>query len=52
MGSLRILIVNVTLASRTGTETALRDLALGLKTTGHKPMMYSPELGAAPGLHD
>jgi hypothetical protein len=45
MGSLRILIVNVTLASRTGTETALRDLALGLKTTGHKPMVYSPELG-------
>ena len=42
---MRILIVNVTLASRTGTETALRDLALGLKTTGHKPMVYSPELG-------
>ena len=45
MGSLRILIVNVTLASRTGTETALRDLAFGLKTAGHKPMVYSPELG-------
>ena len=45
MGSLRILIVNVTLASRTGTETALRDLALGLKATGHRPMVYSPELG-------
>lgn len=45
MGSLRILIVNVTLASRTGTETALRDLALGLRTAGHKPMVYSPELG-------
>ena len=45
MGSLRILLVNVTLATRTGTETALRDLALGLRTTGHKPMVYSPELG-------
>jgi Glycosyltransferase Family 4 len=45
MGSLRILIVNVTLASRTGTETALRDLAFGLKTAGHKPIVYSPELG-------
>lgn len=45
MGSLRILIVNVTLASRTGTETALRDLALGLSATGHQPMVYSPELG-------
>jgi hypothetical protein len=45
MGSLRILIVNVTLASRSGTETALRDLALGLRTTGHRPMVYSPELG-------
>jgi hypothetical protein len=42
---LRILIVNVTLAGRTGTETALRDLALGLKVRGHQPMVYSPELG-------
>ena len=42
---MRILIVNVTLASRTGTETAVRDLALGLSTTGHQPMVYSPELG-------
>jgi glycosyltransferase involved in cell wall biosynthesis len=42
---LRILIVNVTLAGRTGTETALRDLALGLKVRGLQPMVYSPELG-------
>ncbi len=42
---MRILIVNVTLASRTGTETALRDLALGLKTAGHELAVYSPELG-------
>jgi len=45
MASLRILIANVTLAGRTGTETALRDLALGLKRTGHQPIVYSPELG-------
>lgn len=45
MRNLRILIVNVTLASRTGTETALRDLALGFKAIGHEPMVYSPELG-------
>ena len=43
--SLRVLIVNVTLASRTGTETALRDLALGLGMAGHRPMVYSPEPG-------
>lgn len=46
MRSLRILLVNVTLATRTGTETALRDLALGLSTTRHQPMVYSPGLGA------
>jgi hypothetical protein len=45
MESWRILIVNVTLAGRTGTETALRDLVLGLKAAGQKPMVYSPELG-------
>jgi len=45
MAGLRILIVNVTLASRTGTETALRDLAFGLKRAGHEPVVYSPELG-------
>jgi len=42
---LSILLANVTLASRTGTETALRDLAVGLKAATHKPMVYSPELG-------
>lgn len=40
-----ILLTNATLATRTGTETALRDLALGLKSAGHKVMVYSPELG-------
>jgi hypothetical protein len=40
-----ILLTNVTLASRTGTETALRDLAVGLKASGHRPMVYAPALG-------
>jgi hypothetical protein len=42
----RILLVNATLASRSGTETALRDLALGLRATGQEPMVYAPALGA------
>jgi len=45
MRSLRILLVNVTLASRTGTETALRDLAISLKAAGHQPVVYSPAVG-------
>ena len=45
MPTRRILITNVTLATRTGTETALRDLAVGLAAAGQKPMVYSPELG-------
>ena len=49
MPTRRILITNVTLATRTGTETALRDLAVGLAAAGQKPMVYSPELG---GLAD
>lgn len=42
---MRILIANVTLATRTGTETAARDLALGLQAAGHQPMLYSRTLG-------
>ncbi|MEO8074714.1 MAG: glycosyltransferase family 4 protein [Acidobacteriota bacterium] len=45
MDSWRILFVNATLAGRTGTETALRDLVVGLKAAGQQPMVYSPELG-------
>ncbi len=41
----KILLTNLTLASRTGTETALRDLAFGFKAAGHEPMVYSPVLG-------
>ncbi len=42
---LRILITNVTLAGRTGTETVVRDLALGLLAAGQLPMVYSPQVG-------
>ncbi|MEO8480915.1 MAG: glycosyltransferase family 4 protein [Acidobacteriota bacterium] len=42
----RILLTNVTLAGRTGTETATRALAIGLLAAGHTPMVYAPTLGA------
>ena len=45
MLGLRILIVNATLASFTGTETYVRDVALGLLRKGHSPIVYAPELG-------
>jgi hypothetical protein len=45
MDGLKILIANATLASFTGTETYVRDLALGLLKTGHSPIVYAPELG-------
>ena len=41
----RVLIANLTLAGRTGTETVTRDLALGLQAAGHQPMVYARELG-------
>ena len=40
-----ILITNIYLTSRTGTEVVVRDLALGLYAAGHLPMVYSTELG-------
>jgi Glycosyltransferase Family 4 len=45
MGGLKVLIANATLASLTGTETYVRDLALGLLRKGHTPIVYAPELG-------
>lgn len=45
MPGLRILIANATLATLTGTETYVRDLALGLLRKGHTPAVYAPELG-------
>lgn len=43
---LRVLITNITLASRTGTETFVRDFAQGLAQKGHIPLIYSPKLGS------
>lgn len=45
MNCLRILITNITLSSRSGTELYTRDLALKLLELGHIPMVFSPTLG-------
>ena len=45
MKSLRVLITNLSLSGRTGTETYTRDLALALRAFGHEPHVYSPRLG-------
>lgn len=46
MFALRILITNRSLATRSGTEVYVRDLALALAAAGHAPMVYTPEPGA------
>lgn len=43
--SVKVLITNLTLGGRTGTEIVTRDLALGLLRAGHAPMVYTPRLG-------
>lgn len=45
MTGLKVLITNATLATLTGTETYVRDLASGLLRKGHTPIVYAPELG-------
>jgi Glycosyltransferase Family 4 len=45
VNALRILLTNLKLDSRTGTETFLRDLAPALLRRGHAPAVYSPRLG-------
>jgi UDP-3-O-[3-hydroxymyristoyl] glucosamine N-acyltransferase len=42
---MKVLLTNLTLATRTGTELATRDLALGLKREGHNACVFSPLLG-------
>jgi hypothetical protein len=42
---MRVLITNITLAGRTGTEINVRDVAGGLQARGHTPVVYSPALG-------
>lgn len=44
--NLKVLITNYSLAARGGTELYVRDLAAGLLRRGHRPVVYSPELGA------
>lgn len=46
MAGLRILLTNAHLDGRTGTELYIRDLALGLLAKGHRPVVFSPNLGA------
>jgi hypothetical protein len=45
MTPLRVLITNIVLCARSGTETYARDLALELRRRGHLPTVYSPDLG-------
>lgn len=43
---LRILITNMWLLGRSGSETIVRDVALGLRRRGHSPIIYAPSAGA------
>lgn len=42
---MRILITNITLTGRTGTELYVRDLARRLLELGHEPAIYAPTIG-------
>lgn len=42
---LRVLLVNWSLQSRGGTESVVRDIALGLRARDHHPLVYAPSLG-------
>jgi hypothetical protein len=42
---MRVLITNIALSGRSGTETVTRDLALSLLRLGHRPVVYTPLLG-------
>jgi glycosyltransferase involved in cell wall biosynthesis len=43
---LKVLITNLEMNERSGTVTYVRDLALCLQRMGHRPMVFSPRLGA------
>src|SRR2546422_6977176 len=45
MKPLRVLITNLSLDGRTGTETYTRDLALAVRALGCEPAVYSPRIG-------
>jgi hypothetical protein len=52
-GGRRVLITNVWMDRPGGTESVARDVALGLLRRGHRPIVYSPTLGAvARALHE
>ena len=42
---MKILITNLCLSGRSGTETYVRDLAIGLLERGHTPIVYAPDNG-------
>jgi UDP-3-O-[3-hydroxymyristoyl] glucosamine N-acyltransferase len=42
---MKVLLTNLTLATRSGTEIVTRDLALGLLREGHEACVFSPTLG-------
>lgn len=44
---MRILLTNKQLIGGTGTETIIRDLAVGLRRNGHTVVTYSPQVGRA-----
>lgn len=44
--SLSVLITNLKLNGRTGSETLTREIALSLRRLGHRPIVYSPVHGA------
>ena len=46
---LRVLLTNVWMRGRGGSESVTRDLAKGLMTRGHSPVVYTPLIGE-PGL--
>ena len=47
MQPLRILITNVGIANRTGTEIVAMDLARAYQRSGHLPMIWAPTLDPA-----
>jgi glycosyltransferase involved in cell wall biosynthesis len=46
----QILFTNVHLDNFAGTESVVRDLAIGMLARGHRPMVYSPRLGRVADL--
>lgn len=42
---LTVLLTNLVLSGRSGTEIVVRDLAFALRALGHRPIVYSPHLG-------